>query len=188
MDKNIFAAIRIGDLDAIKMFISAGGDPNTVDAEGETLLNTAVSEDAFVAAQLLLLNGAIPSIKGNQGFTGWHWIAYDKNSLSIAHLLHPWIESIDWPDDDGMTPLAHAMASGNLEIAKHLLKNGADPNSSDEDGWTLLHDAASRGNIESAELLLEFGASIEKRDKKNAMPCQYVSDDFPELLLKLIPV
>lgn len=56
-------------------------------------------------------------------------------------------------------PLHSAVASGNLEIAKMLLEQGADVNAVQSGGFTPLHAAAHNGQAEMVELLLSCGAS-----------------------------
>ena len=68
------------------------------------------------------------------------------------------------------SPLMAAMRFGNLEIAKLLLENGADPNIQDEYGNTLLHSAVSDENIEEVKLLIKYGADMNKKNSRGFTP------------------
>lgn len=71
---------------------------------------------------------------------------------------------VDAPEDGGRTPLRYAAwgswkhNQASLEVARVLIKNGADVNSRADNGFTPLHEAAMRGSKEITELLLEHGA------------------------------
>ncbi len=52
-----------------------------------------------------------------------------------------------------MQPLMHAAAEGQLEVAKLLLENGADPSLKDIDGETAALFARNNGHTEVAGLI-----------------------------------
>lgn len=58
--------------------------------------------------------------------------------------------------DCGCTPLMDAVADGNLDVAKLLIKNGADIKLKDKDGMGLLHHAVFSGNLEMLEFVLKL--------------------------------
>ncbi len=58
------------------------------------------------------------------------------------------------------TPLIFAITYKKTEVAKLLLKKGADVNSRASNGHTALHYASAYGPIELVKLLLEKGASV----------------------------
>ncbi len=68
-------------------------------------------------------------------------------------------ERINQPDENGMTPLHWAAANGHLDIARFLVKKGANPNAKDKDGDVPLHVAAARAKYDITSLLLKNGAS-----------------------------
>ena len=47
----------------------------------------------------------------------------------------------------------------DVEKAKSLIKDGANPNTQDHNGWTPLHEVAQRNHLELVQLLLEAGAN-----------------------------
>jgi hypothetical protein len=64
-------------------------------------------------------------------------------------------------DVDGRTPLFHAMAARNHELARRWLEAGADPNHLDHEGFAVVHDVAKRAQVEPLELLQRYGADLD---------------------------
>ena len=69
--------------------------------------------------------------------------------------LNKLIDYINTPTNSGETPLSIAVKAGLLDIAKLLVKNGAEVNQANNDNETLLHWAAIRGHSKVVELLLQ---------------------------------
>ena len=64
----------------------------------------------------------------------------------------------------GMTLLHSASKSGNLELVRLLIQEGADVNTQDEDGESPLHAAMARGdNYNVARTLIENGADLSSK-------------------------
>mmetsp|Transcript_21228 Transcript_21228/g.55211 ORF Transcript_21228/g.55211 Transcript_21228/m.55211 type:complete len:1203 (-) Transcript_21228:303-3911(-) len=66
---------------------------------------------------------------------------------------------------DGSTPLMNAAIDNNVEIARMLIKAGADVEAVENRGLTSLHFASAAGSTDVIELLLDNGARLEKRTK-----------------------
>jgi len=76
--------------------------------------------------------------------------------------------SLEIADSHGMTPLMHASWKGNPEVAKYLIKQGADPNGGDhEHDYKCLHFAGLAGKPEICSLLLEAGAKTYHTNSVN---------------------
>ena len=73
-------------------------------------------------------------------------------------------------------PLFIVSEKGYLEIARLLIRAGADTNKVDE-GWTPLATATSRGHTEIVKLLIENGANINKVDENDRTPLFYASNN-----------
>ncbi len=85
-----------------------------------------------------------------------------------------------------MAPLHHAALYNQLELAKHCLRHGADPNAESEYG-TPLHNAAAKAEIEIVKLLLDNGADTSTRSLWNTPLHRAVENkgaDIVDLLLK----
>jgi ankyrin len=130
-----------------------------INALNYTPLDLATKLDRVELVQLLLANGANPTVS-EEGFRTFYWAA-EKGHLNIVNLLlanYP--EFINKMDQDGCTLLSLAAQHGHVDIARLLLEKGADPNMHTENGFTPLHWAADNGKLELVNLLLERGASL----------------------------
>jgi ankyrin repeat protein len=77
---------------------------------------------------------------------------------SVATLIREKVD-VNAKEEDGATPLAWAALRCNLDIAKLLLKSGANPNLTNEQGIGPLYLAITNGSTAIAELLLHSGAN-----------------------------
>ena len=66
--------------------------------------------------------------------------------------------------DERSVQLRDAVASGNVKLARDLIREVGMVNQIDNNGWTLLHLAASRGKERVLNLLLEKGGDALARD------------------------
>jgi len=75
------------------------------------------------------------------------------------------------------TRLHTAACHGHTEVAKLLLRKGADIHATNKDGKTPLHIAAVEGQTKVAELLLREGANIHAKDKKRFTPLSWAAEN-----------
>nr|XP_040224597.2 ankyrin repeat and MYND domain-containing protein 2 [Anopheles coluzzii] len=88
-------------------------------------------------------------------------IAKNENS-ELRLLLSQYKASVDFVDENGMTPLQHAAYKGNKEAVQLLLDQGADVNSSKHEyNYTALHFGALSGSAEVCLKLLLAGADAK---------------------------
>ncbi|XP_067643012.1 ankyrin repeat and MYND domain-containing protein 2 [Eurosta solidaginis] len=82
-----------------------------------------------------------------------------KNDINgFKQLITQLKGSVDFVDNDGMTPLQHACCKGNREAVQILLDMGADINFNKHGAdYTPLHFAALSGNTEVCRLVLDAG-------------------------------
>ncbi|KAK3238939.1 hypothetical protein CYMTET_51096 [Cymbomonas tetramitiformis] len=73
-------------------------------------------------------------------------------------------ENIDQRNEDGVTPLHLAAATGHLEILRVLLGKGASVYTTDNDGCTPLHFAAGVGLVPCIDLLLKSNSPMQNRN------------------------
>ena len=71
---------------------------------------------------------------------------------------------------DGQTALQLAVSEGNVELARMLLEQGADPNSATRRGFTALDSAVRRCDGPTAGVLLEHGADPDFANAKGKTP------------------
>ena len=77
-----------------------------------------------------------------------------------------------------------AVQEGHVDVAKVLIKEGADVNAVDEDEDTPLHLAAHRGQVEIAKVLIQNGADVNavQNDKLTALQLAASKERIPCVL------
>jgi hypothetical protein len=81
------------------------------------------------------------------------WASVEAIVAANPRLIHA-------EDEDGRTPLFHAMHAQQLEIVQRWLEAGADPDHLDHEGFAPIHDAAKRDVVEPVALLDRCGADL----------------------------
>jgi uncharacterized protein len=74
-------------------------------------------------------------------------------------------ESVNTADSDGNRPLHWAVRADELEVARLLLRAGADPNAQTRLGVTALYLAAQNGDADMVKALLAAGADANQVDR-----------------------
>jgi ankyrin repeat protein len=116
----------------------------------------------------------------------------DINIIKLAFDSNP--EKINEKDTQvkniqlGWSPLYRTVISGQIDAARFLLEQGADPNMSNNLGETPLHQAADNGNSDMAKLLLNFGAQANYQQNEGDTPLHHSAfrgdSEMIELLLE----
>lgn len=96
-----------------------------------------------------------------------HQQVLSKNYVKVEKYLEKGF--VNQQDQSGYTPLLYAVGkNGDLEMAKLLLENGANPNDHTKIGRvTCLHRAVLAGRAEIVKLLLDWGADMSAVDLDN---------------------
>jgi len=125
---------------------------------------------ALLEASPELTNATAPD-----GFSPLGFAAFFGNLPLIGVLLHHGAD-VERPARNAMRvrPLhsaaAHLDQSIAAELARPLLRAGADPNARQQGGFAPLHEAALNGNLELVRLLLEHGADPRLPNDDGATP------------------
>ncbi|WP_410542441.1 ankyrin repeat domain-containing protein [Wolbachia endosymbiont of Tetranychus urticae] len=97
--------------------------------------------------------------------------ASKENDLDEVTFLLGEGASVDFRDDNGLTPLHYAAALGNLAVVKKLVEKGADFNAQYfTERRTPLHEAAYYNKMDIVKFLVSAGADVNIQDKHGITP------------------
>lgn len=171
----LYVATRKENIAVVKKLLKRGVDVNRQAPNGWTPLKSAAQQGNLDIVKVLLDAGADPNIADDTNYTplmnavsGEH---EDIVKLLLKFHADPNVQSGDNPEDDdwepGRTALMDAAVSGNVSIARELLKQGANPNLLNSKGRTALHSAVFSASTDMVSLLLKAGADINVYDQGN---------------------
>jgi len=106
------------------------------------------------------------------GFTPLHFAAFFSQPAAAEVLLNNGADpNAVATNGSKLAVINSAAASGNAEIVRMLLREGANPDAQQEGGYTALHAAAQHNNADMTKALLDAGAntSIRTNDGKTAL-------------------
>ena len=135
-------------------------------SDGRTSMLLAIRHGYLTTINLLLEQGADPTVKNNQGWNAIH-IAARFGQDNVLRLL--FTKRFDWELEarasNGVTALLLAVRNGYPLTIDLLLEQGADPMTKDNQGWNALHVATAFGRDNVLRLLLakQFDWDLEAR-------------------------
>ena len=88
------------------------------------------------------------------------YFSNNTKEVRMAYEENP--QGLDVFNEQGITPLMFAINENNLQVAKFLLAQKADPNARTDDGVTALYFAIVNRNTRMVELLAKNGADINQ--------------------------
>lgn len=161
-DPDLFAAVRKGDLQAVKQLVRE--HPELVNVTGKDNTTPLHESGSRAIAELLIGGGAAIDTEDKYIGTPLHKAAFYANQ-DVAELLIAQGADVNAKNRlDGKTAL-HIVAWGALtDFMELLIANGADLNAKDNYGRTALHYAAQFGHTKSAKLLVAKGAKLDIQD------------------------
>jgi ankyrin repeat protein len=157
----------------VESFLKVGGDINSLDKEGFTLLEKSIRSEYNNASKFLISNGA----NVNAGMP--LFFASARGQREIVELLILKGADINVKGSFGETPLHWAAQYGHKNVVELLLSKGADPNVTDAVGGTPLHYARKPDVIEA---LLVKGANINAKSSTGSTPLHSVVRDHYKIL------
>lgn len=83
-------------------------------------------------------------------------------------------------------PLIEAVESGNIKLAKELIKAGADVNVTNFAGFTAVTIAAMQNNFDLVRILIEAGADLHKRARNSQNAIDWARAHDNKEMLKLM--
>lgn len=145
----LFDAVAAEDTSALDSHIQCGADVNARNANGESPLLVAVSDNSLIIAAYLLSKGANPNAAGSRGQTPLK-IAAAAGDLRMIQLLVKNGADVNYGSP---TPLDSAASRGHFESVKYLIKKGA------HIGYALVESLKNK-RYSVAHYLLSQGADI----------------------------
>lgn len=150
---------------AIIALIQKGAKVTAENANGESVLFSAVKGDNPSTINILIENGVIIDSKDNHardnlGNTPLH-AAVKWNAMRAARTLINLGVDVNAQNLSGKTALCDACRSAKADMAILLIQNGADINATDATGRTVLMDAIQSMNENMVRLLLDYKANVQ---------------------------
>jgi len=161
--RTLLDVIKTGDAAAARTLLARGGDPNSADADGSTVLHFAVENDETELIQALLAAGARARVANRHGITPLHLAATNGNATIVQRLIAAGAD-VNGVTPGGETALMMASRTGDPETIKALLTHGAMVDA--KEGWrgqTALMWAATENNAAAIRLLVEAGADVKTK-------------------------
>ena len=161
--RTLLDVVKAGDAAAARTLLARGGDPNSGDADGSTVLHFAVENDETELIQALLAAGARARVANRHGITPLHLAATNGNLTIVQRLIAAGAD-VNGVTPGGETALMMASRTGDPETIKALLTHGAMVDA--KEGWrgqTALMWAATENNAAAIRLLVEAGADVKTK-------------------------
>ena len=152
---------------SVRFLLENGANYNLTSKDGSMPLTLAMQEGNEEIVEMLLEKGAKANLKllDPAGYDFLTVLA-DRGHVKMVELAIKMGADVNEQNvPTKRTALMIAILSGEEEVVKVLLENGADPNIVDKNLYSPLMVAALNGNYEQVKLLLEHGA---KKDLKNS--------------------
>ena len=166
--------------------LSLGLDIDSRDTQGATPLMYAAAFDKQSAFQLLIENGADPSLKADKAFSLLHYAVYGGNPSIINKLLSLGLDIDSRNGYLDRTPLMWAASDGKQSAFEMLIQNGADPSLKDRSEQNLLHFAAQGGDITIIKKLLSLGLDINSRSLPGETPLMHAAADGKQSVFEML--
>lgn len=118
-------AARMRNANLVLRLIRAGGDPNGLDSDGDSLLLWAVEHQESALVKTLLSGGAQPNLANIDGFTPFMYAAW-KGEVSVIEALVAAGGRVNAQNKYGSTALMWAVEGHQYDAARALILSGAD--------------------------------------------------------------
>lgn len=156
------SSARLGDTRQLVGLLNKGLDPDTVDAQGNTLLILA-ARDGHVATVEAILRYKPDVSRRNRAGDSALMLATLRGDRAMVETLVAAGAPINHP---GWSPLLYAAFEGHLELVERFLALGADVNALAPNGSNALMFAARNGHMPVVRRLLQTDIDIERQNDR----------------------
>lgn len=155
------SSARMGDTRQLTGLLARGIDPDTVDANGNTLLIIASREGNTETVEALLKFRSRVGYRNLAGDSALMLAVLGGHDAVVDVLL-----AADAPlNHDGWTPLHYAAFEGHMGLFDKLLAAGADINALAPNKSDVLMLAARNGHIDLVRHLVDLGVPLDRRNE-----------------------
>lgn len=138
------------------------------DEDNDTLLLYSLSDSGSNTYEYFLEEKADITLVNDEGENVIHSIVFSGDIERIYRLINT--DNINHQSKDGTTPLLLAIIMEKYDIAKVLIKGGADLNIPDNEKNLPIHMACWYGNMELVEELVNKGVNLLEKTSKGNLP------------------
>ena len=167
-DNGLIVETKKGDVEAVKIFLEVGADPNGKVGDGRTLLYLAASRGYLEIAELLIQYGA--NVNARDHDYEYNVPLYEAAIHNHTKLVEILLQNGAWVNITNRheeTALHAVVRWGMFEIIDLLLKHGANIDAMNHVGQTPLKLAIRHKQPKVVEILLNCGAKKDLRDESS---------------------
>lgn len=168
-------SIMSDDIEPLRRYLASGGDPDSVNTKGMSLLMLAVWAGKGPDAPRLLLEAGADVLFRQPG-TGWRafHFAVVNDHLDVLHLLLQHGDTFHAPDD--WKALHYAVQYRAYRTLSVLVERGVDIELRDDEGRTPLMRAARTGISQMITFLIDSGADLYAINSDGRSPYDHAVD------------
>jgi len=148
--------------DVVKRLLELGADLNTKRNDGWSPLYTAAYYGEYETVVYLCSKGADVNSTNAEGWTPLHAASAEGHLDCVRSMVNDFHAQVNVCNQQGTTPLFHAVSSGKRAIAEFLVSKDADVDLSEpaKDGWKPIHAAAYNEFNKLTHFLVEKQAQL----------------------------
>lgn len=189
-------ACRDGSLDIVDLLCKFGADLTIPSEEGYTSLifECVKGSDSFKKSpevgKILLkhaihMNDRINAAEYREYYQFCKYIV--KDNLTSVKKMAAYVKDVDFSNIKAETPLHYAVVLNRLEIAKFLLKRGANPNKNESlERQNVLFDAIEKNHFRMFKLLLQKNVDLNCEYHRLELPLNLIIKLKRYIMLKII--
>jgi ankyrin repeat protein len=178
-------AVKLGDAVLMQKLIENGYDTLVTDADGNTLLHTALEKGHSECAKLLTRYDTNVNAENKEKFTALH-LAAELGNLECIELLVQKGANINAKTIHSETPLHCVVKKEHLPCLQFLIEKKASMKEKDISGQTVVHYAAIKRNLDCLKCLIENKGDLEDKDFSGKTALHFAAENKSAKCLQLL--